>query len=196
MIDVEPILAAMITAVATVASVLLGQKFMNRKQKSCVIRETAQNANVYTALKYVMQEMQADRAYILEFHNGESYFSGRGQQKFSCTYEAVEEGISVECENSQNLRVSNYHLYINEIVLNGRFIYENIENVPDQSFLQMIKRKGIDAIYHVPVKTLDGKIIGVLGIDYVKSGMPSKGLSDDVHSFMRRQSRIISGYLI
>lgn len=196
MIEIEPILAAIITAIATVASVLLSQRFMNRKQKSCVVRETAQNANVYTALRYIMQEMKADRAYVFEFHNGEVYFSGRGQQKFSCTYETVEEGISVECENSQNHRVSNYHTYINEIVSNGNFIYEDVKNISDQSFLQMIKRKGVDSIYNVPIKTLDGKIIGILGVDYVKSTMPDEGLTEEVYAFMRRQARIVSGYLI
>ena len=123
MIDTEPILAAVITALATVAQCFNGAKIYElEKQKSCVIRETAQNANVYTALTFIMEEMKADSGYILEFHNGESYFSGRGQQKFSCTHEIVEEGISPESANSQNHRVSNYHNYINEIVTNGYFL--------------------------------------------------------------------------
>jgi hypothetical protein len=196
MIDFTPILAAVITAIATVASVLLGQRFVNRKQKSCVVRETAQNANVYTALHYIMQEMKADRGYILEFHNGEIYFSGRGQQKFSCTYEIVEEGISPEASNSQNHRVSNYHNYINEIVTNGYFLYRDIAKINDQSFYQMISRKGIKSIFNVPVKTLDGKIIGILGVDYVKDEIPSEGESEETFAFMRRQARIIAGYLI
>jgi hypothetical protein len=196
MVDFTPILAAVITAIATVASVLLGQRFVNRKQKSCVVRETAQNANVYTALHYIMQEMKADRGYILEFHNGEIYFSGRGQQKFSCTYEIVEEGISPEASNSQNHRVSNYHNYINEIVTNGYFLYRDIAKINDQSFYQMISRKGIKSIFNVPVKTLDGKIIGILGVDYVKDEIPSEGESEETFAFMRRQARIIAGYLI
>jgi hypothetical protein len=196
MIDITPILAAVITAFATVSSVLLGQKFMNRKQKSCIVRETAQNANVYTALRYIMQEMKADRGYVLEFHNGEIYFSGRGQQKFSCTHEIVEEGISPEAQNSQNHRVSNYHNYINDIITNGCYIYPDIHTIQDQSFYQMISRKGIQSIYNIPIKTLDGKIIGILGVDYVKNKMPYEGESDETFAFMRRQARIISGYLI
>lgn len=196
MIDLTPILAAVITALATVASVFLGQRFMNRKEKSCVIRETSQNANVYTALQYIMQEMRADRGYVLEFHNGEIYFSGRGQQKFSCTYEIVEEGISPESQHSQNHRVSNYHTYINEIVQNGYFLHEDIANIKDQAFFQMISRKGIQSIYNVPIKTLDGKIIGILGVDYVKSKIPKEGHSEETHAFMRRQARTIAGYLI
>lgn len=196
MIDITPIIAAVITAFATVASVLLGQKFISRKQKSCVVRETSQNANVYTALQYIMEQMKADRGYVLEFHNGEIYFSGRGQQKFSCTYEIVEEGISPESFNSQNHRVSNYHNYVNEIVTNGYYFYPNIESINDQAFYQMISRKGIKSIYNVPIKTLDGKIIGILGVDYVKNEIPAEGHTEDTLNFMRRQARTIAGYLI
>ena len=196
MLDIEPILAAVITAVATVVSVLMGQKFITRKQKSCIIRETAQNANVYTALTFIMQEMKADRGYVLEFHNGESYFSGRGQQKFSCTHEIVEEGISPESANSQNHRVSNYHSYINEIVTNGYFLHQNISSITDQSFLQMISRKGIKSIFNVPIKTLDGKIIGILGVDYVKGEIGEEKSAEEGFAFMRRQARVVAGYLI
>ena len=142
----DTIIAATITALATIVSVFMGQYFMNRRKKiskDCLVRETAQNANVYTALDYIMGEMSADRAYIMEFHNGDSYFSGRGQQKYSCTHEVVEEGVSSECELSQNHRVSNYHHYISILVDEQKFAYQNIESIEDNSFHQMLKRKQI-----------------------------------------------------
>ena len=110
--EVTTIIASIITALATIASVLIGKKCMNRKPVCPVSEDTAHSANVYTALAYTMEEMGADRAYVLEFHNGGHYYSGRGQQKFSCTHEIAEEGISKECDQSQEHRVSNYHNYI------------------------------------------------------------------------------------
>lgn len=188
-----PVIAAVITALATLASVFLGHKFIRRKEKDCIVRETAQNANVYAALQYLMEEMNSDRAYIMEFHNGDIYFSGRGQQKFSCTHEVVEEGISAECELSQNHRVSNYHHYINQMINDGCFFFKDIQDVKDRTFYQMIHRKGIKSIYNVPIKTLNGKIVGILGVDYVKDNTTE---IKDVHSFMKRQARTIAGYLI
>jgi hypothetical protein len=197
MIDYEPIIAAGITAVATLASVLGGQFFFrNRREKTCVIRENAQNANVYTALKYVIEEMEGDRAYIMEFHNGDSYFSGRGQQKYSCTHEVVEEGVSSECEFSQNHRISNYHNYINNLIKNESFIFKDCNKVMDKAFHQMLRRKGIKSIYNVPIKTLNGKIIGIMGIDYVKEPMKDLKDSKDSLSFMKRQARVVAGYLV
>jgi len=196
MYDYTPIVAAIITGLATLASVLVGQRLMRRKEKDCIVRETAQNANVYAALQYIMEEMKADRCYIMEFHNGDLYFSGRGQQKFSCTHEVVEEGVSAECEFSQNHRVSNYHHYIHEMINQGSYFFKDVEDVSDRTFYQMIHKKGIQSIYNVPIKTLNGKIVGILGVDYVKNKMPEIEGIDNTHSFMKRQARTISGYLL
>ena len=199
MTESDTIIAAVITAMATVVSVLLGQYFMNRKRKlakNCIIRETTQNANVYTALEYIMGEMGADRAYIMEFHNGDNYFSGRHQQKYSCTHEVVEEGVSSECELSQNHRVSNYHSYIHTLTVDNKFIFEDIEEVDDRGFYQLLKNKGVKSIYNVPVKTLNGKIIGILGVDYVKEPIDQNNKEDEVFAFMKRQARLIAGYLM
>lgn len=194
--DLVTLLASVITALATLGSVWLGRKYISRKDQNCIIKETLQNTNVYTALTFLLDEMGADRAYIMEFHNGEHYFSGRGQQKFSCTYEAVDSGISVECENSQNHRVSNYHLYIKELIENGQYVYTEMSDIEDRSFLKMTQDKGVSAICNVPIKTLNGKIIGILGIDYVKAEPPADLEGDGLLRFMRSQGRILGGYLV
>lgn len=195
--DYSIIFASIITAVATLCSVFIGKKCMPSNKPLCpVTKDTNQSANVYSALDYILEEMKADRAYVLEFHNGGSYYSGRGQQKFSCTHEVVEEGVSAECEFSQNHRVSNYHHYIHQMINEGKYFFQDIEDVSDRTFYQMIHKKGIQSIYNVPIKTLNGKIVGILGVDYVKNPMPEKEEADESHSFMRRQARTVSGYLL
>jgi len=190
------LLAAIITALATLASVWLGHRYVSKKERNCIVKETIQNTNVYAALEFLLGETGADRAYIMEFHNGDHYFSGRGQQKFSCTYEVVEQGISVECEHSQNHRVSNFHLYTKDLIEQGRYVHTDVEGIEDRGFQNMIKHKGVSALYNVPIKTLNGKIIGILGIDFVKSAPPEDIQSDAKFEFMRRQARILGGYLV
>ena len=66
--------------------------------------------------------------------------------------------------------------------------------------------KGVLSIYNIPLKTLEGKVIGILGVDFVKKQASPiyKFASDaqecechqDVNQFMRRQARILSAYLI
>lgn len=190
----EVIIASLITAIATFFSVYVGKKCLPRKSSCPVKSDTDRSANVYKALRYTMQNMEADRCYILEFHNGGHYYSGRGQQKFSCTHEMVEEGISRECIKSQEHRVSNYFDYINTLITNKQFKYEKINDMKDSSFLMLLNRSGVKSIYNVPIKTLDGKLIGILGIDYVKN--EAVQFTDQDFEFLKKQSRIIAGYLI
>lgn len=187
------ILAAVISATATITSVWLTRKIIDRKKRDAIVDETIQNANVYTALEYLLGESGGDRAYIMEFHNGEHYFSGRGQQKFSCTYEVVKSGISAEFGNSQNHRISNFHHYISELVNDGSFAYSKVTDIPDTAFKTLLKDKGVASIFNVPLKTLNGKVIGILGVDYVKS---SHLFKEGTLEFMRRQARIMTGYLL
>ena len=190
----EVIAASLITAIATVLSVWIGKKCLPRN-KSCPIKnDTERSGNVYTALRYTMQTMEADRAYVLEFHNGGHYYSGRGQQKFSCTHEIAAEGITKECIKSQEHRVSNYFEYINELINEKEFKYEDITQVSDSSFLMLLNRSGVKSIFNVPIKTLDGKIIGILGVDFVKEPMIQFTQQDA--DFLKKESRLIAGYLV
>jgi len=192
--DYSTIIASVITAFATLMSVWMSRKFIG-KGKDPVVEDTVKSTNVYTALDYTMNEMDADRAYVLEFHNGSHYYSGRGQKKFSCTHETVEEGISHQCNSSQEYRVSNYHGYITELIDKEYFAYRDCEKISDKNFQNVLSRSGTLSIFNVPIKTLNGKIIGILGVDYVKSKKSGRRSDEKDFGFMEHQARIIAGYL-
>jgi hypothetical protein len=190
------IVAAILSAVSTIIGMWLKNK-VSYKTKNCIENQARMGANVYTALEYTQSLMGSDRAYVFEFHNGGHYFSGRGQQKFSTTYEIVEPGISAEGDNSQDYRASRYSSYLHQLISDGK--YEgSTDEVEDEAFKALLKNKGVKSIYNVPIKTLNGKIIGILGVDYV--GSKFEGCVDceggDVKKFMRGQARIVSGYLV
>jgi len=195
------LLAAGLSSAATLLAVWFKHRLTNR-ECDVLQEETRQNANVYTALQYTLEETGADRAYIMEFHNGEHYFSGRGQQKFSCTYEVVRKGISAESSNSQGYRVSNFHHYINKLVHDDEFCHVALESIEDYPFARLLEHKGVRSIYNVTLKTLNGRIIGVIGVDYVRSEVPAGKIGFHQHSkgsltdFLKAQSKIIAGYLV
>ncbi len=192
--DYSTIIASVIGAIATLLSVWMSRKFAHRNRDP-VVEDTAKSTNVYTALDYTMHEMNADRAYVLEFHNGSHYYSGRGQKKFSCTHETVEEGISHQCNTSQEYRVSNYHGYITELIEKEHFTYRDCEKIPDKNFQNILIKSGTQSIFNVPIKTLNGKIIGILGVDYVKTKKSGRRSDEKDYDFMKYQARIIAGYL-
>lgn len=205
LIDWSTIIASMITALATLSSVLLGQRLFRARQfhaectKDPVVKDTLQSRNVYKALEYILEELKGDRAYVVEFHNGNHYLSGRGQQKFSCTHELVTEGTSRECIELQEYKVSNYHAYISNLLDEGQFFCDDAVGLNDHAFSALLQSKGVKSILNVPIKTLNGNVIGILGVDYVKSPIHDKELpykDQALLKFLKQQARTIGGYLI
>lgn len=195
--NVAVIIASLISALGTIFAVWVKNKF-DYKKKNTLESATVSGVNIYKALEYIQSQTNCARAYVFEFHNGEHFFSGRGQQKFSCTYECVRAGVSAESLNSQGHRISNYNSYISDLISNGVYRSFNVENIKDQAFKSMLKSKGVQSIYNLPIKTLNGKVIGILGIEYLVKKEDFKISSKELsfERFMRTQARTISGYLI
>lgn len=194
--NIALIIASIVSSLGTILGIWLKNK-MEYKKKECLETIAKSGLNVYQALDFIINETNADRAYVFEFHNGEKFFSGRGQQKFSCTYETVRPGVSAECLASQSHRISNFNKYIKSLITEGESFSLNVESVEDTSFASILKSKGVEAFYNVPIKTLNGKVIGILGIDYINNIDDFKLKEEkDIGLFMRRQARIIGGYLV
>ena len=106
------------------------------------------HSNIIAALDFVMNETDCDRAYVMEFHNGEHYFSGRGQQKkLSCTYEVISEGIELWCHSLQNIRISNFHAMVKDIAENKTFVCSDTENYnEDIGFKSFLEQKGVQNV--------------------------------------------------
>lgn len=192
-LDIISVLTGVVSAATAVLGVWLKIKYDENKNKQ-LNYDPQLHGNVITALDFILDETDSDRAYVLEFHNGEHYFSGRSQQKLSCTYEVVSEGISVESHNIQNIRVSNFHGLVKSISQGETFTCKNVnEYNDDMSFKAFLQGKGVKSMFARPVKTLNGKIIGVIILEYVKE---SRRWSEEAEEFLSKQTRIISGYLI
>ena len=189
----EVIISAIIGATATLITFYLNKKIQCRTKEKCPLVEHAEkNDNVYKVLDFCISSLSGDRAYIYEFHNGEVYYSGSSQQKFSCTYEVAEEGISRECNNIQNFRISNFHSLIQEVVKDGSFSFGDIEKISDPVVKAHFIKKGTKSACMLPVKTLSGKIVGIIGVDHVKKSTEFKpGELEEV----KKSALLVGGYL-
>jgi len=78
----------------------------------------------------------------------------------------------------------------------GKFCYQDIATMDDHNFIELLQEAGVKSIYNVPIKTLNGRIIGILGVDYVKAQMKCDVENETSLQFMKRQARIVSGYLL
>lgn len=192
-LDIISVLTGVVSAATAVVGMWIKLKYDEKKSKEFNY-DPASHSNIISALNYVMEETEADRVYVMEFHNGEHYFSGRSQQKLSCTYETMSEGISSECQNMQNIRISNFHGLVQKIAEEKTFLCEDLELYSeDLGFKSFLQGKGVKSIFARPIKTLNGKILGVICLEYVKE---KRVWSSGAEEFTRKQARVISGYLI
>ena len=189
----EVIVSAVIGAIATLVGVFLNKRISCPKEAACPLVEHAEkNDSVYKVLDFCLEKFSGDRAYIYEFHNGEVYYSGSSQQKFSCTYEVSKQGVSRECNNIQNFRISNFHSMINSIVKEGSYSFEEIDSISDPLVKAHFIKKGTEGACLLSIKTLSGKIVGIIGIDYVKS--KNNFNQEDLEEF-KKSALLVGGYL-
>lgn len=189
-------IAAVIGAGATLGATILSYWLKINHEKSnkhLLLKDHVdQNENIYEALDCVVEKFKCDRAHIFEFHNGDTYYSGSSQQKFSSTYEVVGDGISSEGSVLQNLRISSFNTLIKDVINHGCFMCEDINDIETEAEKCHLKRQGVKSVYSFSIKTLTGKIIGVFSIDYVLS---RKKMKEEDIVFLKNQAKILSGYL-
>ena len=140
-------------------------------EKDPIPTQVQASTNVNKELGEAMIQSGASRVYVFQFHNGITFYTGQHAQRFSCTYEMVAEGISREAENLQNLQVSLFSWWINE-VLSGRMTYYDIEDMADYTSRITLQQQGIKSIICRPL-IHKGKVVGIVGMDFV-------GNNDDI----------------
>ena len=140
-------------------------------EKDPIPTQVKASTTVNKELGEAMVQSGASRVYVFQFHNGITFYTGQHAQRFSCTYEMVAEGISREAENLQNLQVSLFSWWINE-VLSGRMTYYDIEDMADYTSRITLQQQGIKSIICRPL-IHKGKVVGIVGMDFV-------GNNDDI----------------
>ena len=186
-------MVAFATLISTFGGIWLQKIIKDKNKKGELIDATSRNAEIINALKYLKEELNADRAYVFEFHNGSYFSSGNPMQKFTCSYEVVADGVSAECHNPGEYRMSNYNDYISQIIHERDYIITNIDNMTSDPLLKaLLTKKGVQSLYNVPIRTFSGRTIGFIGLDYVKS---PRALSDAEVNILRSAAKMIIGYI-
>lgn len=193
LIAVESIIVAFVTIVSTFGGLWLKKKWGDKNHQKELEHITFKNAEIIKVLQGVMSDLGSDRAYVFEFHNGDYFSSGMPMQKFTCTYEVVSDGVSAECHNPGEYRMSNYNDYISSMVHKRDYIVQNVSNMKSDALLKaLLTKKGVKSLYNIPIKTFGGRTIGFIGLDYVKQEI---SLSEEQINCLRSAAKIITGYI-
>lgn len=190
---IEGLLVALITVVTTFGGLWLRKRWTDKGHQKELEMSSFRNAEIIKVLKALLSDFDADRAYVFEFHNGSYFSSGMPMQKFTCTYETVSDGVSSECHNPGEYRMSNYNEYISAMIHERDYVIESVEKMGFDALLKsLLTKKGVKSLYNIPIRTFSGRTIGFLGLDYVKDERVL--LEKEVNS-LRAAAKLITGYI-
>lgn len=157
--------------------------------------ELHQIEKINSELEEMLHHLNCNRVWVTQIHNGGHFLhSNKSMQKFSVVYEIDSPGISPVSNIFTNMPISLYSRFFVEI-LKGKFIgicdYNN-ETVATYGLKPAAEATGARASYILGLFDFGtGKLMGTIGIDYVK---PTH-LNDTKIDYFRKRGERLAGYL-
>lgn len=191
------IATAFITGLLGPVLVVVTKKILEKKEKPDMVKDTLQMSElVVSKIEQIREEFEADRVWITQFHNGGHYYpTGKSMAKFSMLYETVGVGVASVQSNFQNIPVNLFSKSINEILSNDIISIPDFkdETIATFGLKYIAEDTGCKSGYIFSIKTIDGKFIGSLGIDFTKNTVK---LSDDDILHLSNYATSIGGVLM
>ena len=141
-------------------------KIKQPKPKDEIQTDIRNNVIIQQMLNDLMLSYKADRAYIFQFHNTIKYYDGTHRNHQSMTFEVCAKGISSEAYWLQNLPVSIYPMFLQEIMLE-RMNHSDINEIEEHTTKLQLQRQGIKSVVIAPYFK-DGNFVAYIGLDFVK----------------------------
>jgi len=155
--------SSVITIVGVILSWWLKRKYGEYKTNTTT-RELKQQQLVQTILEQKLEEFGAQRAFIIQRHNGGKFGTGKSMNKMSTTYEALEEGVSTEFKNHQNLPMTLYTNFVTSVV-EYNSLYPVVDDVDDILTKAFFVQRGTRSAIVFPIKK-NNEFLGMVGFEW------------------------------
>ena len=189
------IIIALITAViGPVIVEWVRVKLKKQEVKTSPVKEAIDlNELVDGQLEQLMDELDCDRIWIGQFHNGGHFYpTGKSIQKFSIFYEKLSPEISAIQHIFQQIPVSLFPKALAKLYKDGELGIVNYNTDENYDLSMFSKDYGTKSFYMIAIDDLDGHFIGVMGIAF--NGKEHK-LSKDEWIFIRQKVGAIGSLL-
>ena len=167
-----PVIVAFITGVLGPILVLYIKNIIDKKNPNDMVRDTLRVSElVTTKIEQIKDEFDSDRVWITQFHNGGSFYpTGKSMAKFSIIYESVAPGATSIQSNFHNIPVNLFSKSINHLLENDLIEVSDYKDevIPTFGLRYVAQDTGCKSGYLFAIKTIEGKFIGTLGLDYTK----------------------------
>lgn len=162
------ILVALITAVFGPIAVAWARKKFDTTIPSNPVDEAIEmNSLIDEQLDGLLEEMECDRVWIAQFHNGGHFYpTGKSIQKFSVFYEKLAFDVKSIQHTFQNIPVSLFPKAMSQLYKEGEISISTFEEGKDYDLESFSKPFGTKSIYMIALSDLHDRFIGVLAISY------------------------------
>lgn len=163
------ITVALITAVIGPVVVNWVKLKMEKKDPSTPMRDALETSTLIdTQLEQIMGELECDRVWIAQFHNGGHFYpTGRSIQKFSIFYEKCTPETPNIQQTFQNIPVSLFPRVLSKIYKDNELSIDNVNDEEDTYGLEYLTTQfNTKSICMVGLHSLDNHLIGILTISF------------------------------
>ena len=160
---------ALITAVVGPIIVNWVKLKMEKKDTSSPMRDALETSTLIdTQLEQVMEELECDRIWIAQFHNGGHFYpTGRSIQKFSIFYEKCTPETPNIQNTFQNIPVSLFPRVLSKVYKDNELSIDDVNSEEDTYGLEYLTTQfNTKSVCMVGLHSLDNHLIGVLTISF------------------------------
>jgi hypothetical protein len=145
---------------------ILQQKKSPSQFNQQLLLQTEMSMRIETFLCELAETLNADRAWVTQFHNGGQLISGIPFLYQTRTHEICRNGVLRQLHNYQHMSVSYTSWRCNKIAKHETIIIDDIENFSENEQLQL-KSEGIQAAITLGIYDTQGNPLGYIGVDFV-----------------------------
>ena len=153
-------------------------KNKEKKSREKLVEQIQRDELIHFTLKELRRKYITDRVYIIQFHNGGTFYTQAPMQKASVTYERCSDGLEKISEKFQNILISNYNWYLTETLGNRLFYVDVDTQISDLPTKSLLRHYGNYAHAGVPIYNSNKHLIGVLCMSWVFSDFPTSIVND------------------
>ena len=192
---IPTILVALITAVIGPAVLeWVRAKLKKEETKTSSVKEAIDfNSLVDIQLEQMIEELECDRIWIGQFHNGGHFYpTGKSIQKFSIFYEKLTPSTQPIQHIFQQIPVSLFPKSLSKLYKDGELAIVSYNTDETYDLNMFSKEHNTKSFYMLEIDDLDGHFIGIIGIAYM--GKEHK-LSKEEWIFIRQKVGAIGSLL-
>lgn len=186
LMEFTEIITTLITALSSVFVALITAGYLKKwqdrnkenKSRTQLMAQIQKDELIHFSLREIRRKYNADRVYIIQFHNGGNFYTNTPMQKGSVTYERNSDGLERITDKFQNILISNYNWILAETIA-GKMFYTNIdEQIDDLPTMSLLKSYGNYAHSMVPIYDNSKNMVATMSLSWVFSDIPNKWIEN------------------